>query len=191
MTKIKTKITNPDKDDDQGDDDEDEQNVEEEDNEDFPIPPLRTKKTATKSSDKLTRKQKKQKTSEEALGDLADFVEETFRKPTRQSTRKTRSGKKEDACINPVEAARFRKAMCDEALELEKAVRKGVNVSEAYETLITHVIEACRDMNYEIPADIDASDILPTIEDPTCKAWQLKLQGVQTSRRGGIKHIKG
>ena len=107
-----------------------------------------------------------------------------FKKPTRQATRKDRAGKKEDACINPVEAARFRKAMQDEALKLEKAVRKGVNVPEAYETLITHVIEACKDMNYEIPADIDASDILPTIEDPTCKAWQLKLQGVQMAGEG-------
>ena len=182
----------PNKDPDQGEDD-DEQVVEEEDEEDdFPIPPLRTKKSVTKLSDKSSRKQKKQKTSDEALGDLADFVETTFKKPSRQVTIKGRAvgEKKEDACINPVEAARFRKAMQNEALELEKAVRKGTNIPEAYETLITHVIDACKDMNYEIPVDIDASDILPMIEDPTCKAWQLKLQGVQTAGEGELNVSK-
>ena len=183
---------NPDKEADQGDDDDDEQMVEQEDeDEDFPIPPLRTKKVTTKSSDKSTsRKKKKQKPSEEALGDLADFVETTFKKPTQQGKRKIRAEKKEDACINPVEAAKFRKAMREEALELEKAVRKGTNIPEAYETLITHVIEACKDMNYEIPVDIEASDILPTIEDLTCKAWQLKLQGVQTAGEGELNVSK-
>ena len=82
---------------------------------------------------------------------------------------------KQDACINPVEAARFRKAMKDEALELEKVVRKGTNVAEAYNRLVTHVVQACKDMNYDIPVDIEAEDIFPTIEDPECKAWQLKL----------------
>ena len=144
----------PDKDPDQGDDDDDGQieGDEEVDDDDFPIPPLRTKKPATKSSDKSSGKGKKQKTSDDALADLADFVETTFKKPTRQSTRKGRAEKKDDACINPIEAARFRKAMRDEALELEKAVRKGVNIKETYEALITHVIEACKDMNYEIPS---------------------------------------
>ena len=80
--------------------------------------------------------------------------------------------------------------MRDEAQELEKAVQKGVNVKEAYETLITHVIEACKDMNYEIPADIDTSDILPMIEDPTCRAWQLKLQGIQTAGEGELNVSK-
>ena len=186
----------PNKDADQGDDDN-EQAVEEgeNDDEDFPIPPLRSRKPTAKSSDKSIKKrkpkkQKKQKPSEEALGDLADFVETTFKKPVRQGSRKGRTNKKEDACINPVEAARFRNAMCKEALELEEAVRKGTNVPEAYEALINHVIEACKDMNYEIPAEIEASDILPTIEDLTCKAWQLKLQGVQTAGEGELNVSK-
>ena len=80
--------------------------------------------------------------------------------------------------------------MRKEALELEKAVRKGTNIPEAYETLINHVIEACKDMNYEIPAEIEASDILPMIEDLTCKAWQLKLQGVQTAGEGELNVSK-
>ena len=102
---------------------------------------------------------------------MADFVEDTFRKPTRQSTRKDKTQRKQDACINPAEAARFRKAMRDEALELEKAVKKGTNVAEAYETLVVHVVEACKDRNYDIPVDIEAEDIFPTIKDPECKAW--------------------
>ena len=182
----------PDKDPDQGDDDDGQMEEEEEaDDDDFPIPPLRTKKSAKKPSDKSSSKGKKQKTSGDALADLADFMETTFKKPIRQITRKGRTEKKEDACINPVEAAIFRKAMQAEALEIEKAVQKGVNVREAYEALITHVIEACKDMNYEVPTDIDVADILPTIEDPTCKAWQLKLQGIQTAGEGELNVSKG
>ena len=193
----KDKDYDPDKDADQGDDD-DEQAIEEGENddedEDFPIPPLRNKKPTAKSSDKSSKKRKpekqvKQKPSEDE-GDLADFVEATFKKPVRQGTRKGRKDKKEDACINPIEAARFRNAMRKEALELEKAVKKGTNVPEAYETLITHVIEACKEMKYEIPVEIEASDILPTIEDLTCKAWQLKLQGVQTAGEGELNVSK-
>ena len=175
----------PNKDADKGDDD-DEQAVEEEEEDDFPIPPLRSKKTTAKTSDKLTSKKKKQKSSD----DLADFVEETFKKPTRQSTRKGKTQGKQDACINPAEAARFRKAMRDEVLDLEKAVRKGTNVAEAYETLIMHIIQACKDINYDIPADIEVEDILPAIEDPECKAWQLKLQGVQTAGEGELNVSK-
>ena len=156
---------------------------------------MRSKKPTAKSSDQSSRKrksekQKKQESSQEALADLADFVETMFKKPVRQSTRKAKGDKKGDACINPAEVARFREAMRKEALELEKAVRKGTNVPEAYETLINHVIEACKDMNYEIPAEIEASDILPTIEDLTCKAWQLKLQGVQTAGEGELNVSK-
>ena len=124
------------------------------------------------------------------MGDLADFVEETFKKSTRQSTHKGKTQGKQDAFINPAEAARFRKAMQDEVLELEKAVRKGTNVAEAYETLIVHIIQACKDMNYDIPADIELEDILPMIEDPECKAWQLKLQGVQTAGEGELNVSK-
>ena len=80
--------------------------------------------------------------------------------------------------------------MRDKAQELEKAVWKGVNVKTAYETLITHVIEACKDMNYEIPTDLEASDILPAVEDPTCRAWQLKMQGVQTAGEGELNVSK-
>ena len=172
----------PDKDADQGDDDDDEQAVEQEDeDDDFPIPPLRTKKSITKVSNKSSRKQKKQKTADEALGDLADFVETTFKKPTRQGARKARATAKEDACINPVEVAKFRQTMRDEAKNLEKAVQKGTNVPKAYETFITHVIQECRDMNYEIPSEISADDILLTIEDTT---------GCSDSRGRRNKHLK-
>ena len=179
----------PDKDLDQGDDDDDddEQLAElEEDDDDFGIPPLRSKKPA-KPSDESKGKKKKQKESDETLADLADFVADTFQKPTKQKKQK---GKKHDACINPVEAARFRKAMKDEVLVLERAVRKGTNISETYQTMVTHIIQACKDMNYEIPIDIEVEDIFPAIEDPTCKAWQLKLQGVQTAGEGELNISK-
>ena len=175
----------PDKEVDQGDDNDDEQLAEVEEDDDFEIPPLRSKKS--KPSDKSTSKKKKQKQSDEALTDLADFVADTFKKPTRQIKHK---GSKQDACINPAEAARFRKAMRDEVLELEKAVRKGTNIAETYQTMITHIIQACKDMNYDIPVDIEVEDIFPTIEDPTCKAWQLKLQGVQTAGEGELNVSK-
>ena len=177
----------PDKEVDQGDDDDDKQEIEqdEDDDDDFPVPPLRSKKS--KPSDESTSKKKKQKPSDEALEDLADFAEETFRKPTRQIKRK---GGKQESCINLVEAARFRKAMQDEVLELEKAVRKGTNIAETYQTMVTHIIQACKDMNYDIPVDIEVEDIFPTIEDPTCKAWQLKLQGVQTAGEGELNVSK-
>ena len=188
----------PDKDDDVGDDDEDNGDEENDDDDDFPIPALcahkPTKKTSTTTGDKS--KNKKAKQPDQALDDLADFVEQTFpKKPTRQGVRKTRVSKDDDGdmndgCINPKEAARFRKAMRSEAQELENTVRQGVNVKEAYETLIANVIEACKNINYEIPDDLEASDILPTIEDPTCKAWQLKLQGVQTAGKGELNVSK-
>ena len=167
-------------------DDDDEQEIEQDkdDDDDFPVPLLRSKKS--KPSDESTIKKKKQKSSD----DLADFVEETFKKPTRQSTRKGKTQGKQDACINPAEAARFRKAMRDEVLELEKAVRKGTNIAETYQTMVTHIIQACKDMNYDIPVDIEVEDIFPTIEDPECKAWQLKLQGVQTAGEGELNVSK-
>ena len=183
----------PDKEVDQGDDDDDnEQEEDEEDN--FPIPPLRSKKPVTKSSDKSTSKKKKPVKSktdaDEALQDLADFVEETFRKPTRQVKRKGTAQVEQDACINPAEAARFRKAMRDEVLELEKAVKKGTNIAQTYQTMIVHIVQACKDMNYDIPVDIEAEDIFPTIEDPSCKAWQLKLQEVETAGEGELNVSK-
>ena len=183
----KDKDYDPEKDADQGDDDDEEQEIEDEED-DFQIPPIRSKKQTGKGSDKSTSHTKQKQTSKEALEDLADFVEETFKKPTRQSTRKTKTH--HDACINPLEAARFQKAMRDEAVELEKAVRKGRNVAAAYETLVTHVVQACKDMKYDIPADLEAQDIFPTIEDPDCKAWQLKMQGIQTAGEGELNVSK-
>ena len=180
----------PDKELDQGDDEDGDEQMQDEDDDDFPIPEIRGK--AVKTSDKSTSQKKKKVTKDPvdpALADLADFVEETFKRPTRQSVRKVKT-KGQDACINPDEAARFQKAMKMEALELEKAVRKGKNVSAAYKTLVTHVIEACKDMKYDIPADLEADDIFPTIHDPECKAWRLKLQGVKTAGEGELNVSK-
>ena len=172
----------PDKEDDQGDEDDDgEQELINDDDDDFPIPLIRVKKQS--KGDKSTKKRKQ--TSKEAVADLADFVEDTFVRPTRQ-----RKAKGQDACINPEEAARFQKAMKAEALELEKAVKNGRNVATAYKTLVTHVIEACKDMKYDIPADLEADDIFPTIADPNCKAWMLKLQGIQTAGEGELNVSK-
>ena len=173
----------PDKDDDQGDDKE--QEIVNLDDDDFDIPPIRAKKQM--KGDKSSSHKKHKQASKEATEDLADFVEETFKRSTRQSVRKLKG---QDACINPEEAARFQKAMKDEALELEKAVRKGRNVSAAYKTLVTHVIEACKDIKYDIPADLEANDIYPTIQDPECKAWRLKIQGVQTAGEGELNVSK-
>ena len=175
----------PDKDDDQGDEDDEVQGILDEDDDDFDIPPKRVKKQT--KGDKSSSKKERKQTLKEATEDLADFVEDTFKRSTRQSVRKLKG---QDACINPVEAARFQKAMKDEALELEKAVRKGRNVSAAYKTLVTHVIEACKDMKYDIPADLEADDIFPTIADPECKAWRLKVQGIQTAGEGELNVSK-
>ena len=183
----------PEKDPDQGDDndnDDDEQLPDAEaDDDDFGIPPLRSKKAAKPSDDSMGKKKqkKKLKESDEALADLADFVADTFPQPSKQKKQK---GKKHDACINPAEAARFRKSMRDEVLVLERAVRKGRNISETYHTMVTHIIQACKDMNYEIPTDIEVDNIFPTIEDPTCKAWQLKLQRIQTVGEGELNISK-
>ena len=182
----------PDKDPDKGvDDDEDDdeqfQDAEADEDDDFEIPPLRNKKVVKTGDDATNRKkQKKSKESDEALRDLADFVDYTFPRESRQEKHK---GKK-DACINPAEAARFRKAMRDEVLVLERAVRKGKNVSEAYHTMVVHIIQACKDMKYDIPTDIEVDDIFPSIEDPTCKAWQLKLQGIETAGEGELNISK-
>ena len=184
----------PDNEIDQGDDDDNEQDDEEDEEDDFPIPQLRAKKTVSKPSDKSSRKKKKpvksKSDADEALGDLGDFVEETFRKPARQLRSKGTAQVEHDACINPAEAARFRKAMRAETLELEKAVKKGTNIAETYKTMIVHIVEACKDMNYDIPMDIEAEDIFPTIKDPTCKAWQLKMQGVETAGEGELNVSK-
>ena len=125
---------------------------------------------------------------------MVDFVEQTFSKK-KQPVRRTRSSRDDDdnvtdSCINPKEAAKFRAAMRDEAQALEDAVRSGVNIKEAYQELIANVVAACKEMNYEIPSDLDVGDILPAVEDPTCKAWQLKLQGVQTAGEGELNPSK-
>ena len=181
----------PDKDPDKGidDDEDDEENVEPEDD-DFEIPPLRKKKAATKPSDKSTRQKKKPtkgKTgADEALEDLGDFVEATFRKPVKQPRSKGPKGAEHDACINPKEAARFRRAMRAETLELENAVKTGTDIEETYKAMIGHIVEACKDMKYDIPTDIEAKDIIPAIDDLSCRAWQMKMQGIETAGEGEL-----
>ena len=179
----------PDKDPDKGvdDDEDDEENVEPEDDDDFKIPPLRKRKVAKTGDDATTsKKHKKLKESDEALHDLADFVEDAFPRESRQKKHQT----KKDACINPAEAAHFRKAMQKEVMVLEQAVRKGRNVSDTYHTMVVHIIQACKDIKYDIPTDIEVEDIFPSIEDPNCKAWQLKIQGVETAGEGELNISK-
>ena len=181
----KDKDYDPDKEPDQGDDEDNEDGEDDEEEDDFPIPPLRTKKVAIKASDKSTSQKKKPKKgkteAEEALEDLGDFVEGTFAKPAKQPRSKGSKETEHDACINPKEAARFRRAMRAETLELENAVKAGVDIEETYKTMIGHIVEACKDMRYDIPADIEAKDIIPAIDDLSCKAWQMKLQGIETA----------
>ena len=45
-------------------------------------------------------------------------------------------------------------------------------------------------MNYEIPAEIEASDILPTIEDLTCQGLATETAGVQTAGEGELNVSK-
>ena len=77
-----------------------------------------------------------------------------------------------------------------ETLELEEAVKKGTNIEETYKTMIGHIVEACKDMKYDIPTDIEAKDIIPAIEDLSCKAWRLKMQGIETAGEGELNVSK-
>ena len=56
--------------------------------------------------------------------------------------------------------------------------------------MVVHIIQACKDIKYDIPTDIEVEDIFPSIEDPSCKAWQLKLQGVETAGEGELNISK-
>ena len=185
---------NPDKELDQGDDEDNKEDDEDDEEDDFPIPQLRAKKTTSKPSDKSSRQKKEsakgKSDADEALADIADFVEEAFKKPARDLRSKGKKPAEHDACINPKEAARFRKAMKAETLELEEAVKKGTNVEKTYKTMIGHIVEACKDMKYDIPTDIEAKDIIPSIEDLSCKAWRLKMQGVETAGEGELNVSK-
>ena len=190
----KDKDYDPDKEPDQGDDEDNEEGEDDDEEDDFPIPPLRTKKGTSKPSDKSTRQKKKPTKSkteaDEALEDLGDFVEATFAKPVKQPRSKGPKDTEHDACINPKEAARFRRAMRAETLELENAVKTGTDIEETYKTMIGHIVEACKDMKYDIPTDIEAKDIIPAIDDLSCKAWQMKMQGIETAGEGELNVSK-
>ena len=148
---------------DEEDEDDGENDDDEDDDNDFDIPKLRPKKPVV--SDKST-SQKKRMTSKDTLDELADFVD--LEVPTRK----------------------FQKFMREEAEELEQAVRQGTNVKATYEQFVENVIVLCRRMEYEIPADINMKSIIGAIEDPKCRAWFLKMQGVKTAGQGDLPTSK-
>ena len=77
-----------------------------------------------------------------------------------------------------MEAAGFRATMKMLALELKKAVKKGVDVEKTYTNVIRSMIEVTKAMKYPGATTVEVKDIVPAIKDMQCNAWRKYLRGM-------------
>ena len=88
--------------------------------------------------------------------------------------------------VNMDQATEFRKYICDLMAQFEEHVKKGKQVKKYLLEMIQDVREACMNMRYP-GMDFDPEDIIPTISDPSFKAWRAMLSGVEFADRDDMK----
>ena len=88
--------------------------------------------------------------------------------------------------MNMDQATEFRKYIRDLMAQFEEHVRKGKQVKKYLLEMIQDVREACMNMRYP-GMDFDPEDIIPTISDPSFKAWKAMLNGVEFADRDDMK----
>ena len=89
-------------------------------------------------------------------------------------------------CANVDQATEFRKFIQDLMKTFKEHVRKGKQVKKYLTEMIQDVREAC--MNIFYPGmDFNLEEIVPTISDPSYKAWRAMLSGVEFVDRNDMK----
>ena len=89
-------------------------------------------------------------------------------------------------CANVNQATEFRKYIRDLMKTFEEHVRKGKQVKKYLLEMIQDVREACMNMWYP-GMDFNLEEIVPTISDPSFKAWQTMLSQVEFVDRNDMK----
>ena len=89
-------------------------------------------------------------------------------------------------CANVDQATEFRKYICDLMKTFEEHVRAGKQVKKYLLEMIQDVREACMNMRYP-GMDFNPEEIMPTISDPSFKAWRAMLNGVEFADRNDMK----
>ena len=89
-------------------------------------------------------------------------------------------------CTNVEEATEFRKYIRDVMKTFNENVRQGKQVKKYLLEMIENVREACLNMRYP-GMDFSPEEIVRTFSDPSFKAWQAKLSGVEYADRNDLK----
>ena len=89
-------------------------------------------------------------------------------------------------CANVDQATEFRKYIRDLMKTFEEHVRKGKQVKKYLLKMIQDVREACMNMRYP-GMDFNLEEIVPTISDPSFKAWRAMLSRVEFADRNDMK----
>ena len=91
-------------------------------------------------------------------------------------------------CANVDQATKFCKYIHDVMKTFEEHVRKGKQVKKYLLEMIQDVREACMNMQYP-GMDFNPEEIVPTISDPSFKAWRTMLSGVEFADRNDMKEV--
>ena len=91
-------------------------------------------------------------------------------------------------CANVDQAREFHKYIRDLMTTFEEHVRQGKQVKKYLLEMIGDVREACMNMRYP-GMDFSLEEIVPTFSDPSFKAWQAKLSGVEYADRNDLKEV--
>ena len=89
-------------------------------------------------------------------------------------------------CANVDQATEFCKYIRDVMKTFEEHIRKGKQVKKYLLEMIQDVREVCMNMWYP-GMDFNPEEIVPTISDPSFKAWRAMLSGVEFADRNDRK----
>ena len=157
------------------------------DDNDFQEPPPRARKSVeivSKTSKKPTKAamtRQVDKSTKDKEGDADDETISLFQKIVGPDFEVRASEEFEDntrdKCGNPVEVAGFRVTMKMLTCGLKTAVKKGEAIEETYVDMIQSTIEVAKAMRYPGASTVEVKDILASIKDRKCNAWQKYLKG--------------
>ena len=89
-------------------------------------------------------------------------------------------------CANVGQATEFRDYIKSLMKIFEQRVQEGKQVKKYLTEMIDDIWEACMNMRYP-GMEFDPEDIVITFLDPTCKAWQAMMKGIEFVGRKNLK----
>ena len=89
-------------------------------------------------------------------------------------------------CVNVDQATEFQKYIRDLMKTFKENVKTGKQVKKYLTEMIQDVREVCMNMQYP-GMDFNPEEIVPTISDPSFKAWRAMLNGVEFADRNDMK----